>query len=257
MSENPLLDRRKFLIGSSMFAGSLFPAGKLSFATPKPDIKAIAFDAFPIFDPRPIFKLAETLITERGEEFVKVWRAKQFEYTWLRALSGRYADFWSVTEDALAYAAKLLQLEMSEHMRSQLMSGYLQLKPWPDVPDALVRLKAAGFDLAFLSNFTPVMLNAGIESAGLEGVFSYALSTDMVKSYKPAPHTYQLGVDALGVPREEILFVAFAGWDAAGAKAFGYPTFWVNRLNQPPEELGELPDGTGTDLTDLVRFLGV
>ena len=30
----------------------------------------------------------------------------------------------------------------------------------------------------------------------------------------------------------EIAFAAFAGWDAAGAKAFGYPTFWVKAV--PP-----------------------
>ena len=240
-----------------MFAGSLLLAGGYGVAMPKARIKAIAFDAFPIFDPRPIFQLAETLVPDRGAEFVKVWRARQFEYTWLRALSGRYADFWSVTEDAMNYAATLLKLELSEGTRTQLMSAYLQLKPWPDVPEALARLKAAGLDLAFLSNFTPQMLRAGIASAGLEDVFAHALSTDIVKSYKPDPRAYQLGVDAFGLPREEILFVAFAGWDAAGAKAFGYPTFWVNRLNLPPEELGDKADGTGVDLADLVKFLGV
>jgi 2-haloacid dehalogenase len=66
---------------------------------------------------------------------------------------------------------------------------------------------------------------------------------------------YQLGVDAFKRRREEILFVAHAGWDAAGAKAFGYPTFWVNRLGLPPEELGVLPDSTGTNLLDLLNFL--
>lgn len=54
----------------------------------------------------------------------------------------------------------------------------------------------------------------------------------------------------------QILFVAFAGWDAAGAKRFGYPTFWVNRLGLPPEELGASPDGTGANLMDLTGFVG-
>jgi 2-haloacid dehalogenase len=49
--------------------------------------------------------------------------------------------------------------------------------------------------------------------------------------------------------------VAFAGWDAAGAKWFGYPTFWVNRLNLPGEELGVTADAIGRDLTDVVRFV--
>jgi len=48
---------------------------------------------------------------------------------------------------------------------------------------------------------------------------------------------------------------AFAGWDAAGAKWFGYPTFWVNRLGAPVEELGVTPDGIGSGLGDLVKFV--
>ena len=81
------------------------------------------------------------------------------------------------------------------------------------------------------------------------------LSTDQIRAYKPDPRAYQMAIDALQLQREDILFAAFAGWDAAGAKWFGYPTFWVNRLNLPGEELGVTPDAMGRDLTDLVRFV--
>jgi 2-haloacid dehalogenase len=64
-----------------------------------------------------------------------------------------------------------------------------------------------------------------------------------------------MGIDAFGLKRDEIAFVAFAGWDAAGAKSFGYPTFWVNRLNLPVEELGVAPDAMGGNLSDLVTFI--
>ena len=55
--------------------------------------------------------------------------------------------------------------------------------------------------------------------------------------------------------KHEILFAAFGGWDAAGAKAFGYPTVWVNRFNQPLEQLGVGPDETFTDLKGLLEFV--
>jgi 2-haloacid dehalogenase len=64
-----------------------------------------------------------------------------------------------------------------------------------------------------------------------------------------------MGIDAFRLKHEEILFAAFAGWDAAGAKAFGYPTFWVNRQKQPAEELGVMADSSGESLDDLVRFV--
>ena len=121
---------------------------------------------------------------------------------------------------------------------AQLMQAYLGLKAWPDVPSALRALRETGSRLAFLSNMTTQILEAGIKNAGLEGVFEHVLSTDQIRAYKPAPRAYQMAIDAFKLQREDILFVAFAGWDAAGAKWFGYPTFWVNRLNLPAEELG-------------------
>jgi 2-haloacid dehalogenase len=117
-------------------------------------------------------------------------------------------------------------------------------------------LKGAGIRLAFLSNMTSKLLDAGIRNSGLEGLFDHVLSTDRVRTFKPDPRAYQMALDAFMLQREEILFVAFAGWDAAGAKWFGYPTFWVNRLGLPAEELGVVADGVGRDLDELVRFAG-
>ena len=228
------------------------PALPVSPAT-KARIKAVAFDAFPIFDPRPVFALAEELFpgTGLGDE----WRTRQFEYTWLRAAAHHYADFWQVTGEALLFATTKLKLGLRPDDRTRLMNAYLELKTWPDVPPVLESLKASGLKLALLSNLTPTMLRANIRSAGLDGMFERVLSTDEARTFKPDPRAYQLGVDALKVKREEILFVAFAGWDAAGAKLFGYPTYWVNRQRAPHEEMGALPDGSGETLSGLAAFL--
>ena len=218
-------------------------------------IKALAFDAFPVFDPRPIFGLAEQLFPGKGADLSNAWRTRQFEYQWLRALSGQYADFWQATDDALVYAAKTLKLELTAEKRRQLMDAYLQLKTWPDAKPALQSLKKAGLRLAFLSNATPTILQSGIKNSGLDGIFEHVLSTDSIKTFKPDPRAYQMAVDAFKLRVEEILFVAFAGWDAAGAKAFGYPTYWVNRLNLPAEEIGTVPDAVGRDLAELRGFV--
>ena len=219
----------------------------------KARIKAVAFDAFPIFDPRPVFALAEELFpgTGLGDE----WRTRQFEYTWLRVAAHHYADFWQVTGEALLFATTKLKLTLRPDDRARLMNAYLELEAWPDVRPALDSLKASGLKLALLSNLTPTMLRSNIRSAGLDGMFERVLSTDEARTFKPDPRAYQLGVDALKVKREEILFVAFAGWDVAGAKLFGYPTYWVNRQRAPHEELGALPDGSGEALSDLAAFL--
>jgi len=218
-------------------------------------IKAVAFDGFPILDPRPVFALVDQLYPERGVELTNVWRTKQFEYTWLRTMSRRYADFRQITDDALVFAAKSIKVDLTPEKHSRLMDAYLRLRCWPDVPEALRSLKNAGIRLAFLSNLTAGMLETGIRNSQLEGLFDHVLSTDRVKAYKPDPRAYQMGVDVLGLKPNQILFAAFAGWDAAGAKSFGYPTFWVNRQNQPAEELGVTPDAIGGNLIDLAGFL--
>src|SRR5712691_4154306 len=205
-------------------------------------IKAIAFDGFPIFDPRPIFALAEELFPGKGAALSTAWRTRQFEYTWLRTLSRHYVDFWQVTDEALGYAATSLQLDLRPAQRTQLMHAYLTLKAWPEVPSALRSLHEAGIRMAFLSNFTSQMLDAAVKNSGLDGMFEDYLSTDNVQAYKPDPRAYQMGLDAFRLQREAIAFAASAGWDVAGAQWFGYPTFWVNRMHLPVEALGVAPD---------------
>ncbi|HLW91427.1 MAG TPA: haloacid dehalogenase type II [Roseiarcus sp.] len=237
------------------FAAASYLDRSIATAATQPRFKAVAFDAFPIFDPRPVATLCEELFPSKGAELVNLWRVRQFEYTWLRTVSNRYADFMQVTGESLSFAVRALKLELTADKRDRLLGAHFELKTWPDVVPALSKLKDSGLRFSFLSNFTSGMLDGCIKTSGLDGMFEEVVSTDRAKTYKPDARAYRLGVDALGLPREEILFVAFAGWDAAGAKTFGYPTYWVNRLGLPPEELGVLPDGVGVNLTDLLTFL--
>lgn len=252
------LDRREFL---QLSAGGLVAGTVLSHRDAlfpgRAKYRAIAFDAFPILDPRPVFALAEALFPGQGKALSDVWRARQFEYQWLRASARQYADFLQTTEDALVFAAKQLRLELTPDARARLMHAYTTLEAWPDARPTLLALKNAGFRLAFLSNMTAAMLHAGIENAELDGLFEHVLSTDARKTYKPDPLAYQMAVDAWKLKREEIVFVSFAGWDASGAKWFGYPTVWVNRLDAPAEELGVVPDAVGRNLSVVARFVGV
>jgi 2-haloacid dehalogenase len=231
--------RRRFLaLAAGGLATGLVAGTPPSTNVPRRPPKAILFDAFPVFDPRPVFARAEAMFPDKGVELAALWRARQFEYTWLRAAGRRYEDFWRVTEDALVAAARALGLELCPAERARLMGAYLELTAYPDVPAALARLEKAGIRLALLSNLTPRMLDASIENAGLRGVFERALSTDGARTYKPDPRAYQLGLDAMRVGREDAVFAAFAGWDVAGASWFGYRTYWVNRARQPAEALG-------------------
>ena len=186
---------------------------------------------------------------------VGYWRTRQFEYTWLRTVGHQYADFWQVTGEALAFSCKSLKLDLTRVDSDRLMQSYLELKGWPDAAAALNGLKSMGPRMAFLSNFTVGMLDQAVKNSGLDGIFEDHLSTDRVKAFKPDPRAYAMATSSFGLRREEIAFAAFGGWDAVGAKWFGYPTFWVNRAHSASEELAAVPDGVGTNLQDLTTFV--
>lgn len=247
-------ENRRRLLKAAAGIAALAATPPVLQAAVRPGIHAVLFDAFTVFDPRPVAVQVKQMFPADGDALVELWRTKQFEYTWLRTLSGRYVGFWDVTRDALRFSVLARRLVLSNTQEDWLMGAYLELKTWPEVPQVLRTLKAAGVKLALLSNFTEEMLQANIRGAGLDEMFDQVLSTDRARAFKPDPRAYHLGLDAFGLPREAMLFAAFAGWDAAGAKSFGYPTFWVNRLNQVPEELGIEADATGNTLTELVSY---
>jgi 2-haloacid dehalogenase len=256
-----LTDRRAFLAGAGALA-SVFGAQARAVegssararATPR-RIRAIAFDAFPLIDPTPIATRVRAMFPEKADALLNSWRTRQFEYAWLRTLGGAYTDFWQTTRDALVFAATSVGLPLTDAGRDELMQTYRELKMWPDVRAGLDILGQAGVRIAFLSNFTAAMLDAAVKNSDLHGYFEAHLTTDRVRAFKPDPRAYSMGPKAFGLEREAIAFCAAAGWDAAGAKWFGYPTFWLNRSNQAAEELGVTADAVGAGMQDLLKFV--
>ena len=212
-------------------------------------IRGYVFDAYgTLFDVHSVVEAGRE-ITSDPVSLSATWRQKQLEYTWLRALMGRYEDFWAVTEAALRYALRRLGLTASEAQVLRLMDAYLSLACFPDVRPALERLE--GRPRAILSNGSPRMLEAAVRSSGLGRYLQHVISVDAVRTYKPAPAVYALGPKQVGIPASELLFVSSNAWDVAGAKAFGYLVAWCNRGNAPPEELGVSPDVVVSDLSQL------
>jgi 2-haloacid dehalogenase len=203
--------------------------------------RAFLFDAYgTLFDVHSVVQRASAGITGDLPALSQLWRRKQLEYTWLRALMERYEDFWRLTEAALRAAVRELSIEATDRQLDHLMRAYLAPAVFADVIPALDALH--GSPLAILSNGTPAMLDSAVRHNGLEAYFRSIISVDTVKTYKPSPRVYALGPRTLNVPAEEILFVTSNLWDAAGAKAFGYRVCWCNRSGAQMEDLGFTPD---------------
>jgi 2-haloacid dehalogenase len=203
--------------------------------------RAFLFDAYgTLFDVHSVVVRAGTGMDGDLQALSQLWRQKQLEFTWLRALMDRYQDFWHVTEAALRTALAQLQMEANESQVRQLLDAYLAPAVFPDAKVALDALR--DFPRAILSNGSPTMLEAAVRKNGLDSHFASVISVDQVKTYKPSPRVYQLGPETLHLPANEILFVSSNAWDAAGAKAFGYSVCWCNRSGQAMEHLGFAPD---------------
>jgi 2-haloacid dehalogenase len=217
-------------------------------------IKALVFDAYgTLFDVHSVVARLEELFPGRGQEVSRIWRTKQLEYTWLLSLMGGYEDFWEVTARSLAFACRALHLDCPPARQAHLLDAYLRLEAFPEVPRALMGLTA--YPLAILSNGSPRMLDGVVENAGLKGTFTQVLSVDAVKIYKPSPRVYALASQRLGLEAGAIGFVSANSWDIHGAGAFGFRTVWLNRTDQPGDELGFPPDITVQSLTDLAKLL--
>jgi 2-haloacid dehalogenase len=216
-------------------------------ATP---VHALVFDAYgTLFDPFAVKTRAEELFPGKGAALSQLWRAKQLEYSWLRTLMGRYENFWKITEDALFFACRTLNLSCDEHQRKQLMQVYLTLPAFPEVKAAIEKL--SHLPLSILSNGTPEMLTPLVAANGLTHYFKNVFSVDALQMYKPRPEVYQHAVSGLGVPKESIGFISSNFWDIAGATSFGFRTFWLNRSSVPADELGLAPSAILSTLAEL------
>ena len=219
------------------------------------NIKACVFDAYgTLFDVHSAVGKYRERVGDQADQVSATWRTKQFEYTWLRSLMGKHVDFWQVTQDALDYAFATFGL-IDRALFQALMNAYLQLDCYPEVPAVLSQLKQAGMQTAILSNGSPAMLDAAVRHAGLQATLDAVLSIEAVGIFKPSPRVYQLAVDQLGVPAQQICFQSSNAWDVAGANSFGLRVVWVNRFGQQAERLGTGYDAELQSLAGLPEMV--
>jgi 2-haloacid dehalogenase len=215
------------------------------------------FDAYgTLFDFASAAAGCADALGDRAARLTALWRDKQLQYTWLRAVQHRHADFWQVTGEALDYALATLEIADAA-LRERLMQLYLALAPFPEVPETLRHLKTGGVATAILSNGSPAMLAAAVANTGIGGSLDAVLSVEEVGVYKPHPKVYQLAVDRLATPPAAILFLSSNGWDAHAAAAFGMRAVWCNRYRQPKERLPGTPEREIASLAEVPALLGL
>jgi 2-haloacid dehalogenase len=224
--------------------------------TPLEGIRACVFDAYgTLFDYASAAARCRDALGDKLAPLTALWRDKQLQYTWLRGLQGRHADFWQVTGDALDFAMETLGIA-DRALRERLMNLYLTLDPFPEVPEMLARLKSAGLKTAILSNGSPRMLAAAVGGAKIGNLLDGVFSVEEVGVYKPHPRVYGLAAEKLDLEPAAISFQSSNAWDAYAASAFGMRVVWCNRYGQRPERLPGRPDREVRSLAELPALVG-
>jgi 2-haloacid dehalogenase len=222
-------------------------------------IDALVFDAYgTLFDTQSVAATVERLFPGRGAALADLWRSKQLEYTWLQSLMQspmqRREDFAAVTAHALDYAAEAFGLALGGAARHRLLDAYLDLSAYADAAPTLARLGPR--PRLILSNGTRAMLEPLAAATGVARHLDVILSVDAAGIYKPSPRVYQLALDHLKFLPIRIGFVSANAWDAIGAKAFGFTSFWINRKRAPLDRHGPKPDAVLNSLSELPPLVG-
>jgi 2-haloacid dehalogenase len=219
-------------------------------------VEACVFDAYgTLFDVHsPVARLAQRL-GPGAQEFSRLWRQKQLEYTWLRSLMHEHADFWQVTGDALDYSLQQFAIE-DGNLRDELMQLYLTLDAYEDAHQCLSALSGRGMRTAILSNGTPHMLAQAAESARLTNVLDEIVSVEEVGVFKPDPRVYARALDRLRIGRRSaIFFVSANPWDAQAAAHFGFQVARIDRLGLKDEKIPGRPTLMLKSLAEIPAIL--
>lgn len=250
----PSLARRGVLLSilsATAIGGHAAAQGRSTAAGRRSAIKALAFDGFTLLDPRPVSAAMVQLLPENGVQLAAAWANKLFALSWLETAAGRYSGFTAIADAALDFSAQAMGIDLPTKQRHALVAVYGRLPAWPDTAATLEALATSGVRLAFLSNLGADMLQSNMRANGLDQWMDAPLSTDQVRAFKPSPHAYAMAEVHFGLPRDEIGFVAFGGWDALGARWYGYRTAWINRLGVTEETLTPRPDAIARDLSAI------
>src|SRR5271169_5950755 len=174
----------------------------------------LAFDVYgTLIDPFRMEEHLRAAFGEKAKEASELWRSKQIEYSFRRALMKKYRTFDACTAQALRFVSGQFGIALSEESLAHLLSMYRQLPAYPDVTGALDELAAQGFTIAACSNGTESAVRASLSHVGILPRFSKIVSVDPIRTFKPDPAVYEYLVAELHVQREMVWLISSNPFD--------------------------------------------
>jgi 2-haloacid dehalogenase len=220
--------------------------------------QAIGFDIYgTLVDPLEMNEHLRPLVgKDLADRMSELWRNKQIEYTFRRALMRRYEDFGHCTRRSLVYAARVSGVELSDEDHERLVKEYQTLRPFPDVISGLKAMKEEGHTLVAFSNGVEATARTLLDRAGVLSYLEGVISVDDLRTFKPDPQVYLYLAGRLRRAPEETWLVSSNPFDVIGAKATGLKAAWIRRSPDVQFDPWDIePDLVAPDLEALAGKL--
>lgn len=196
----------------------------------QPGKTVLAFDVYgTLIDPFRMEERLRPVFGEKAKEASELWRSKQIEYSFRRALMKKYQDFNACTAQALQFVTTQMGISLSKAAHTDLLADYLRLPAFADVPGALESLATLGFTIVACSNGTEDAVRGLLAHAVVLERFSKIVSVDAIHTFKPDPTVYEYLVSEVASQLEFVWLISSNPFDVIGAKACGLHTVWVQR----------------------------
>jgi 2-haloacid dehalogenase len=189
------------------------------------------------------------------DELLPLWFTTMLQYSLVTSASGDYKPFGQIGAAALQMVAANNGITISEENAREVIVNALQnLPPHPEVKEALLQLKQAGYKLVAFTNSSTEGLKNQFENAGLTDFFDEQLSVEETGKFKPFTETYLWGASKMDVNPEECMLIAAHGWDVYGAMSAGLRAAFVAR---PGQQLFPLAPKTEIIENDLKKVADI
>src|SRR5258706_7932842 len=190
----------------------------------------LAFDVYgTLIDPFRMEDHLRVIFGVRAKEATELWRNKQLEYSFRRALMKKYENFDVCTAQALRFVSRQLEVPLTDETMRNLLDQYLRLPAYPDVSAALDELAAREFKIVACTNGTEHAVRGLIYRAGILARVSGVISVDPIRTFKPDPAGYEYLAAQVHAEKQMVCLISSNPFDVIGAKACGLQTVWVQR----------------------------
>jgi 2-haloacid dehalogenase len=257
MSELDFVGRRPLLagIGAAALGALLSPTWARAQALKTPP-EVLVFDvAESLLDLQAIRPLFQRIFGDGA--VVDEWFGETILYSEAATLTDTFAPFGQLGAGVLRMLGRIRDVPIGEAEVSALGKGLSSLPPHADVPDSLVKLKAAGYRLVTLTDSAATPGKGALQTAGLSDLFEQQFSAETVRRYKPARETYEMVAKATGVKTSDLCMIAAHPWDLIGARLAGCSAALIERPGVGQLLLSGLrqPEIGGPTLTEVASQL--